>query len=489
MYVKVWKQIEFTNRENNGNKYRLSKETGIDRVLLYRVINGEREPSKAFVDKVYAGLRLSPADEKKLRELYEIAKIGEDVHERRLLVKELVNHLNSLRMEQKRVESRKAIVVDGLGDRLKVVSGSYNVNMLVRDLLEDLAYNARQQWLRTNIPFDYAFLFDILRHLYFEMNGAINIRHIVTFAKDTNSHRNPNINLETLANMLPFLFCEGNGYQPEYYYPDTMNYNSVFMPYSLFTETRLLMLSSDFKTAMLVNDFDAVNACHATFDAFPVKPLFRYLSNPADQLNVYSDIYSLNDIPDVVGIERQPCWMGYLSEVMVETYIRKGTHNRESVKLPLIRDINCAKSTKISSFFIEDGLNEFISNGYLEYESRQYALPIDVSDRLLILKSFREDIARDRNNSRIINPSEITVSQNTTVQIFINSTVLFSTLHENGRKICFFNESSIYESFSDFFLNIHNTDWVYSKQETLDILDKYIRKLEKYTVSQTMTDV
>jgi len=122
-------------------------------------------------------------------------------------------------------------------------------------------------------------------------------------------------------------------------------------------------------------------------------------------------------------------------------------------------------------------LEAYSNNGYVY--PPQFTLPLNMSDRLLHLKSLRKDVANDRNNSRVVNISEISVSPNTTVQIYINSSMLFSIVSETGMRLCLINEPSIHEAFRDFFYSLHNTEWVYTKQETLEILDKYIEKIKK----------
>jgi len=45
-------------------------------------------------------------------------------------------------------------------------------------------------------------------------------------------------------------------------------------------------------------------------------------------------------------------------------------------------------------------------------------------------------------------------------------------------RICVIDEPSIYDAFYDFLQALRDSKCVYSKQETLDILDKYIREAE-----------
>jgi len=483
--AKFGNKLEALIARNGGAKYRFSKEVGIDRVTLYRFINGERLPGKDVLDRICLALRVSPAEENDLRKLYDRAKIGEDVYERRLLVKELINHINSLRLEQSPPFSHKAVRVGGIGDLVKAVSGSYNVNMLVRDVLDDLAYNAQEKRLWTNTPFEYTFLFAHLRQLYFEMNGSIAIEHAVAFARDAGAHRNPNINLETLANILPFVFCEGSGYQPGYYYSDCMNFDSVFMPYYLFTEKRLLMFSPDYKTAMLVNDPDAVNACRAEFQALRTTPLFRNVNTTVEILGVYQNIFVHSKKTEAIGIEAQPCLTSYFTERIMESVILNELPDRAAFMQALANHVNSAKALNMHSFFTIGGLDDFCESGYIMYSPPQIAMPIETADRLFILKSFRDDVAAGKNNSLVINSSEISVSLNTTVQIYTDSLLLITIANESGMKMCIIDEPSIYEVFSDFLKTLYDSEWVYSKQETLEILDKYIGNLEAQPTEDT----
>jgi len=465
--------------QSGSNKYHFSNESGVDRVMLYRFINGDRVPGTDSFEKICKALRISPTEKKELLELYDIARIGEGIYERRLLVKKLVNQINSLHMEQRPATAHKSVIVDGLEDTVKVVSGNYNVNVLVRGVLDDLAYNAQPKRIWTNAPFECAFLFDHLRQLYFETNGTIEIEHAVAFARNAGSHSNPNINLETLANVLPFVFCEGIGYRPGYYYSDSMKYDSVFMPYYLFTEKRLLLLSADCNTAMLINDASAIRACRAEFDALQTTPMFRYINSLEEILEAYLDVWTHTKNPDSIFIEAQPCIVCHTTEDMIEKCIRKELPDRDAIMQALIRHIEFGKSAKAHGYFTVDGLEDFLESGYAMYTPTQTVLPFDIADRLSLLKSFRDDAASGESEAYAINPAEISVALNTSVSLFTNSMLLFAILNESGMRMCVIDEPSIYDAFYDFLQNLHDTKCVYSKQETLDILDKYIEKAEQ----------
>lgn len=479
--TKFGNRLEALISRNGGNKYRLSKDIGIDRVTLYRFVSGERVPSRELIDKVCDALKMSQSEEKELRELYNIAKIGEDVYERRVLVKDLISGINAIRMEQRPAHNRKSVVVGGIDGAVKAVFGSYNVNMLTRDVLDDMAYNASEKRIWTNVPFGYTFMFDHLRQLYFEMNGTIEIQHAIAFARDAGSHMNPNINLQSLAGMLPLVFCEGAGYQAGYYYPDSMNCDSILMPYYLLTEERLLMISADYKTAMLVNDSGALRTARSAFDALRMTPLFSYITNPEDMLGTQLALWKRGKGSDTVCVEARPCLMGNFTEEMIETYARKEMANRDLVVQAMLESVNYAKSNQIHSFFTVSGLEDFVSAGYLSSAPPPYALPLSMADRLHFLTSFRSEIAADKSNSRVVNPSAISVTLNTIALIFINSAVFFSIMSDNGMRMCYTDEPSIYSAFSDFYLSLHNTEWVYTKQETLDILDQCIDRVGSYS--------
>jgi hypothetical protein len=142
----------------------------------------------------------------------------------------------------------------------------------------------------------------------------------------------------------------------------------------------------------------------------------------------------------------------------------------------MIAYINQMKAIQIHSFFTVKGLECFIESGYSPTSPPQYALPFDMADRVAFLETFRNDIVEDKSNSRVINSSKISIAPNTSVQLNINSSINFAIMDESGMMACYIDESSINEAFSDFLLNLHETDYVYSKRETLEILDKHIRQ-------------
>ena len=142
--------------------------------------------------------------------------------------------------------------------------------------------------------------------------------------------------------------------------------------------------------------------------------------------------------------------MWYSSNGMVETYVRRELPGRDTIVQALARHINYGKTTHTHTYFTINGLEDFIFSGYMMYSPPQIAIPFNIADRLFFLKYFRDDIEADICNSRIIDPSEILVSLNTTIQIFTNSTVLISISDDSCIRMCLIDEPGVYEAFSNF---------------------------------------
>lgn len=470
--------------EESGIKiYQLAKNSELDRTTIQRSITGERLPSLNFVKKLSDYLRLSPAERIELFELYSISKIGEKVYEERKYIKGIIERIATIHTAKDNISnSQKSISFIGkINEDSAVFTGQYIVNSIIREVLEDEVVNNSSPEIDISVPFSYSFLFDLLYQFYLNENGKITIKNIIRLNKNSHAFQNSNHNLEILSHVMPFAFSAGNGYQPYYYYDNFDSYNDIalLMPYYIITSRRLITISANFTTAILYNNESIVNTYKDNFKIAITKskPLIAQHFSCDDILSAYLESHkSLGVISHV--IEPQPCFAWYYTKDLIRAHLRQDLENREEL-LKLLYDFyenGRDYNIRPMSIFSIEGLSSFADTGILADLPTQFAIPFTIEERIMLLSKLKNDIAKDVYQVYATNSSKFIIPLST-IQLYNTNRLEFFATNNNGviSSSCI-EEKTIVEAFYGFFESLPDSDLVYSKEETIKIIDSFIEK-------------
>lgn len=472
--------------EDNGiTVYKLAKDAGLDRTTIQRSLSGERLPGVSFVQRLCDYMRVSPAERNELMELYVISKIGEDIYNGRKCIEKIIEQIAELHIYQNTGQAVKKTVepFDDLAQGAKAFVGQYAVNKLIREVLEDEGYNSHAPDICLCAPFAFSYLYDCLHQLYWEQNGNLSITHLIAFHKNPYSGKNPNMNLLLLSSVLPFAFCMGNGYQPYYHYNSSQEETSDMsaMPFYFLTTKHLVTISADFKSAILYNDLQIISIYRKHFCEVKANsnPLVQKLSGIVQMLAIGFDTL-FQDQRVAYVIEPQPCLGKYYTEEMGDLYMREDLPNRKELKLKLLKLYDHYKNFNppTCSFFTTAGLKSFVETGIMADLPLSFAIPFSVKTRLYLLTSLRDDIQQDTYFSRAIDTSKLQVSHIATIQSYGNRDILFLATSDRGIVACMINEQSICDAFNDFFESLPESNLLYTKEDTLSLIDEMLDQLK-----------
>lgn len=470
--------------ESGTNIYQLSKNAKLDRTTIQRALKGERLPGTAFIEKICDFLRVSPAERSELFELYTICKIGEKVYASRKYIKDMIERMATIhsKCDNAPIGKRTISVGDHIENGIKAFSGQFSVNNLLRDVLEDEVFNETSPQIYLTIPFENTFLFDLLYQLCLNNKNLI-IKHIIQLSKNPLASQDPNYNLSALSNILPFALCQWSDYQPYYYYGNIESSKdiNIVMPYYILTSKRIIGLSHDFNTAVLFDNRELYNIYYNNFDKCLCQsmPLLKQLGTCQEMLTTYLTAYT-NAGTFTHNIEPQPCLARYYTEQLIENKLRKELENRELLKSLLCQLYdNFRHFERIPmSFFSIDGIEYMARTGMMADLPPQYALPFTVNERRELLEKLRKDIADDTYFVRAINTSKFTISPFSTVQLYGSNVLVIVSINSEGMaSSSFIEEKSICESFFDFLESLQESDLLFSKEETLRIIDEIVNRL------------
>lgn len=466
--------------EESGLKiYKLAKEANLDRTTIHRSMTGERLPSLEFVKNLSNYLRLSPTEKIELFDLYSISKIGDTVYEQRKYIKEMIERIASIHTDGDNVLGKKALSVTGkINDENTIYQGQYIVNSLIRNVLEDEVVNNPSPKINITVPFKYSFLYDLLYQLYLGANGKINIKNIIRLRKTPLSLQYSNYNLEILSHVMPFAFSAGNGYQPYYFYDSYDSYGdiSLLMPYYIITNTRVINLSADFKTAVLYNNQDIVNMHQEIFDNAIINstPLTSQHVNCTDMLLSYLEATNNSGMITHV-LEPQPCFSWYYTDNLMEQHLKQEIENRDAI-LKLLSHYysgHKAYTRRPMSIFSIEGLNYFVNTGIIANLPTQFAIPFSVEERKRLLSKLKNDISNGIYEVYAANPSKFLIPI-CSIQIYNTKGMDLYSSNNNGTiSSSLIEEKSIAEAFYDFFESIPDSDLVHNREETIRIIDSF----------------
>lgn len=460
--------------------YQLAKNADLDRTTIQRSITGERLPKLSFVEKLCDYLRITTKERKHLLELYSISKIGEKRYQSRNYIKKIIEQIADLHIH----ENTETYVHRYIHEKedspqdLKILNGQLNVNKAISDIIDMEIAGSEATRICLTIPFDYTYLFDYMKQRYWESNGSLYIEHIVRIYKNPQNLNNSNINLEILSHILPFAFCTGKGYGAYYFYTndDIASELALTMPYYLLTSNRLITISTDFKSAVLYKNEEMIRFYHEEFDKALAQtaPLVSQIQECTDMISTYLSVFEIAGQPLHV-MEPQPCLGKYYTHKHVEDHLRKEVPNREQAKKSINQFYDNYKAYTLPSYYFTlEGLQYMVNTGIIAGLPTHFATPFSSKETKVLLSSLRKEIAEDIVVSRIINPGKLRISPITSLQIFEKDGLLLVTANDKNIISCFIKEQSINEAFLDFFESLSTSDLLYSKEETLDVLDEMI---------------
>jgi len=249
--------------------------------------------------------------------------------------------------------------------------------------------------------------------------------------------------------------------------------------YYIITNKRLITLSSDFKTAILYNNERIVTAYKENFNQAITKSM-PFLANHFscdDMLTAYLESFKNSGVISHV-IEPQPCFAWYFTDVLIKSHLRPDLDHQEMLLNLLYKLYGSYRDYKLRpiSIFSIEGLNSFVTTGILSDLPTQFAVPFNLEERIMLLTRLRTDIANEDYEVYATISSKFILPLSS-IQLYNTKGLDFFSINNNGT-ICSssIEEKSITEAFYDFFQSIPGSDLVYSKDNTIRIIDTFIHQ-------------
>lgn len=457
--------------KNNVKIYTLASQSGVDRTLIHKYLNGQRLPTtESVVRKLSASLLLSPEDNEQLLQSYEISKMGECAYAQRKLVKEFYDQFDptpSLIFDRPLPVNRLQLIY-----KEETVYGRSEVNQLVQDiLLAEVGLKSGR--IAVVAQPEYSFLFETMALLGMQ-NSSLVIDHIICL-ENSKGDQNSLYNLKCLQAMMPIL-VSGCAYHPKCYYDNVSAHfgQANIMPYIIITSNNIIRITYDMSSALVSNSPQFIEIYQKLFDqrktsccqmAFNLRSIcgdVKYLYRMCSKSNCIEFYFST-----------APYLLPYMDDKILDPY--ETANNRSlfpviSEYLKFVRSKEFRTSFK-NIYFTKEGTDKFLETGRLSEPFCEYYSPIKCADRYRILQAMYDDSQKGIYHPLLIDSDKINIPENLSTYVITGGTTCFvldSSL--NQQKSFVVTEESVFLSFNDFFTYLPESSMVYSFTDTLSFL-------------------
>ncbi len=467
----------------------LSKNSGVDRSFIHHILTGKRIPSdKAVLENIMRALALTPSQADEIRHLYNIEKMGDNLYKRNMLIKDLLENLVGFDTTPPYIPTYYKHDFTHY-PAATMLTGTLHINTVLKAVLEEESSKSHG-FVKLIIQPDYKFLNDLLLTLG---NGGnrLQIEHIFCLQKDLKEDSENLYNITAFQSVLPLLLSCPH-YESFVYYDniDSKFNATALFPYLILTSDIVIGLSSDYQNAALYIDEDFYDVYSELFHNVLRKSsaLAKKIIDPMDFYMQYS-IYELgpNDkkdgLPFTSSLFSQPRLEYFLTNELLNKYLIDFPMKNELLSVMVNRNDLYREKFQTgyvyTSFFTAEGLDSFWNTGRITEIPDEFYKPIDKEDCLTLLKILHDRILNKSYKASIVNTHKLHISEKFIISA-INKVNVF-LMYKHPTKGMFhleINEPSISMSFYNFLTLISDSDYIYTEEETQNILFTKIKEYE-----------
>lgn len=488
---------------NSGHTvYKVAGKATLNRTTLQKVLSGERSATDKLLQKLIPHLKLSPDEETKIWALYEIQQIGEATYEQRLFVKRLVESVAEFDPVSRHTISYETlpdrptftstpmpvapVPVKGLFHVTRLLSylflQEYNLFSLSSEELNIALYNKNQVFIHApgSLP--------VIKQLFTNVFPAhpdrarFLVNHITPLLKSQENPILPLLNLEVLANILPFAILQTFQYEVSCFYTNELIQDPLHspFPYYIIFSNAVVLLSPDGQTALPLTEVGTINYFRDSYFDSLKKSTSMMVTNTAPG-EILDNLIKTDQTPRPLWtLEYQPCFTAFLTNEMIQRYVLPDIPQRDLVvKTILVRIQQLIAMPQRLCIFSRVGLVEFAATGIISDLPSCYMRPLQISDRIKVLKSLYITCQKDHMTLRLVNPVTFSIPKHLSFLLRKGHSVDFHGYnpHDFSMNYIHITETGMLDAFEDFFSHLQTSDLVYTKDETLGEIENLLIRL------------
>ena len=458
--------------KSNYTIYSLSKQSGLNRTLIQKVLAGERSLSQNQLNQLLPFLHLTPLESQQLEQVRLAEQIGISTFLRCQYIKDLAENIGTKKIEN---------IPIGISNDTPVSNYSFpsilNHQYQILNLVYNLAKEASYIYLYSS--FDSTFIVEMLEIFQKDEFASLSITHLIPFIKGTANYNSNMINnAKMLSFILPFAFQNPTDYRASFYYEDySITEANTPFPYYLVSDQYVLLFSKDYKSAMLLGDaphdfyqtsFERLNQSASS--------LFQCVDSSISVLEKYSSLKQTNC---TYALDRQPCILHYIEETMPTDIIYDFVELKPFfVDAILNRHQQLQKIEETITAFSWQGLVTFCREGLIYDYPPELSRPFTPQERLLILNRIIASNKAGKKLFLLVNEEKFHPCQDFT--FFSGGLDALFTFYINGTyKVCTIHETTITLALQEFMENAVFLNYIYDAETSNTYIREGIRLIPK----------
>lgn len=341
-------------------------------------------------------------------------------------------------------------------------------------------FNRENPTIDVFLPQDMKAYYDKIQSLFrSNLDGKkINIRQILTFPKYTGKNTDKQ-EFDILA-FLPTIYFLTYAVKDSYHFYYSNSTDSVIseidgliLPYYFCTSDCLIRFSQQMHKAWVSHNETDVKIYHQMFDVrlshSTVKPLLKNFKNQSEMIG----FYAAKEVLDI-GYTMEPCYVHYISDVLIQKYLRKDIDNETSTGIVMFTHFADNQQYHVG-YFNKNSIFNFAKNGRMNQYSSFLNDSISPHDRILIIKSLLNQTNDSTLGDFIVKDYAFNTNEKYGLGISRNTITVYP-MDLDYTQCCVIEEKSLVEAFRFFFTEyLPNSDLIYSPQKTCEILENAIQ--------------
>ena len=460
---------------------RIAKNAGLERTSIHKALKDERILPYSSLQKLAQYFQLTLSETKELNLYYNILLQGEETYCTQNEILQMfsdLNHLNFAPLNYHVPLSNEATLSSCM------IHGKAEVEYVIQAILQketETSGISIDFYLDEDNPFA-----DTLVRLW-RCSKQFTVNQIISFLPSNSRTNNDQQNIRVIRKILPTALLSNSQYFTYYCYTSNAMSGSLYpFPYFIIAPNHLISINQDYSVAYIHTDDSLIQFYRKQFNQIKsdCQPLISYSDNWADILSSYMDN---TDTTGYFTMMSQPCMGRFYTREIIEKYIRPELpYRRQLIEMGVKRfSVLANQNTNYYTVFSKSGIEQFIHDGVIADLPSEQVLPLAPSDRLLLLTQLREDISSDRVNGYMVDSDQFLIPQYLTFTCDPHFGLHVYAINDfvGGSYSCnlHITTANIGKIFCDFIKFLPNSKYVYSKEETLDILEQYIDILKQKT--------
>lgn len=427
---------------------KLSRDSGVERTAIHKALSSGRILPYQAVELLDLSLKLSPKESKRFRRYYDQLFESETAGRARNIIDQLFTQLSDVLYLNGESYEWQRQPCDPRFEKKNLYKGYTEISLLLHFVVEEELKHMKPR-IDLAVPSNVLAVRKCIEKIYCTRRELI-ISHIIcldTFEteKEYNIH-----NLEYLACLLPACMHSEGQYQVYYYYSNTVSGYTDPLPYFLVAHAGVICFSENCQTAIFLEEGEQIEYFRACF--YNLKRSCRTLIEYMAEEGAAEKIFGKEDAKENYGSISVPF---YISQVNPEKWISLFTRK------------NVVE-------FLDMGRMYRFTNGAKRMNGGKEIVNKD--ERLKWMHSFLESIRNDSAKGNVINDMMFRLPDYFgMVTSANNGTFLFD---KKRNLVIRFQENGMCHAFYDWTVNFSNSECVYDKEKTVEILTEMLKKCE-----------